>query len=124
MTSPNISLSNGVQMPMLGLGTWQVGCRCCLAIYQIPLFNHSSCFQATEGAVAEALRIALRNGYRHIDTAAAYANEAEIGNVLQEFFKSGELKREDVFIVTKVGNPGIYNIFIDINKKDKRIIIF
>jgi diketogulonate reductase-like aldo/keto reductase len=46
--------------------------------------------------------LALKQGYRHIDTAAAYANEAEIGQVLQEFFKSGELEREDVFVTTKV----------------------
>jgi diketogulonate reductase-like aldo/keto reductase len=69
--------------------------------------------------VAEALRIALRNGYRLIDTATAYANEAEIGQVLQEFFKSGELKREDVFIVTKVSNWEI----LFINKNDKIIIL-
>jgi diketogulonate reductase-like aldo/keto reductase len=52
--------------------------------------------------VGNALRIALKNGYRLIDTAWAYKNEAEIGQVLQEFFKSGELKREDIFVTTKL----------------------
>ncbi|KAI6195940.1 alcohol dehydrogenase [Aphelenchoides besseyi] len=75
-----ITLSNGVKMPIFGLGTWQ----------------------AKEGEVAAALRIALENGYRLIDTATAYKNEAEIGAVLQEFFKAGKLKREDVFITTKL----------------------
>ncbi|KAI6195889.1 alcohol dehydrogenase [Aphelenchoides besseyi] len=75
-----ITLSNGVKMPIFGLGTWQ----------------------ANEGEVAAALRVALENGYRLIDTATAYQNEAEIGAVLQEFFKAGKLKREDVFITTKL----------------------
>ncbi|KAI6238628.1 alcohol dehydrogenase [Aphelenchoides fujianensis] len=76
----DITLSNGVRMPLFGLGTWQAG----------------------QGEVAAALRIALRNGYRSIDTATAYGNEKEIGDVLQEFFRSGELKREDIFVTTKL----------------------
>jgi diketogulonate reductase-like aldo/keto reductase len=52
--------------------------------------------------MARTLRIALKNGYRLIDTASAYKTEGEIGQVLQEFFKSGQLKREDVFVTTKV----------------------
>jgi diketogulonate reductase-like aldo/keto reductase len=60
--------------------------------------------------VAEALPIALKNGYRLIDTAWVYKdglpheNEAKIGQVLQEFFKSNELelKREDIFVTTKL----------------------
>ncbi|KAI6223852.1 alcohol dehydrogenase [Aphelenchoides besseyi] len=75
-----ITLSNGVKMPNFGLGTWQ----------------------SNEGEVAAALRVALENGYRLIDTAAAYQNEKEIGAVLQEFFKAGKLKREDIFITTKL----------------------
>ena len=54
--------------------------------------------------VAEAVRGALKAGYKMIDCAACYGNEAEIGNVLDELFKAGEVKREDVFIVSKVWN--------------------
>ena len=46
---------------------------------------------------------ALKEGYRHIDTAHAYNNESEVGNALEEIFKGGIVKREDVFVVTKVG---------------------
>uniref|UniRef100_A0A915E5N8 NADP-dependent oxidoreductase domain-containing protein n=1 Tax=Ditylenchus dipsaci TaxID=166011 RepID=A0A915E5N8_9BILA len=75
-----ITLSNGVKMPTVGLGTWQAG----------------------PGEVENALRIALDNGYRQIDTAAAYQNEEEIGKVLNEYISSGKIKREELFIVTKL----------------------
>ncbi|KAI6170022.1 alcohol dehydrogenase [Aphelenchoides besseyi] len=75
-----IMLSNGVKMPSFGLGTWQ----------------------ANEDEVAAAIRVVLENGYRLIDTAAAYQNKTEIGAVLQEFFKAAKLKREDIFITTKL----------------------
>lgn len=48
--------------------------------------------------------MALETGYRHIDTAFYYRNERIIGNVLKEWFDSGKLKREDVFVTTKL--PG------------------
>lgn len=54
----------------------------------------------------QAVRVALEEGYRLIDTAACYENENEIGDVLQEFFTSGKLKREEVFITTKVRHGG------------------
>ena len=40
--------------------------------------------------------------YRLIDTATIYENEADIGNALEKYFKTGKVKREDVFVVTKV----------------------
>jgi diketogulonate reductase-like aldo/keto reductase len=46
----------------------------------------------------------LELGYRHIDTAFAYQNETAIGTTLKKWFDSGKLKREDVFIVTKVSH--------------------
>jgi diketogulonate reductase-like aldo/keto reductase len=69
-------LADGNEMPMLGLGVWQVpgGPEC-----------------------ASAVRTALELGYRHIDTAQAYGNEASVGQGLRE---SG-LPREQVFITTK-----------------------
>lgn len=51
-----------------------------------------------------ALNAALENGYRHFDTAYIYGNEKELGEVLKEWFSQGKLKREDVFITTKL--PG------------------
>lgn len=71
-----ISLNNGIQMPMLGFGTFQISGSAC------------------EAAVSTALGV----GYRLIDTAEAYGNEAEVGRALA----SCSLPREDLFITTKV----------------------
>ena len=49
-----------------------------------------------------AIRTALEYGYRLIDTAYSYKNEKLIGQVLSDVLKSGGLKREDIFITTKV----------------------
>ena len=72
----NLTLNNGVEMPTLGFG-----------VYQTP----------PEETVA-AVETALRTGYRHIDTAAAYGNEREVGEGVR---RSG-LARDEVFIETKV----------------------
>jgi 2,5-diketo-D-gluconate reductase A len=73
-------LADGSQLPMLGLGVWQVpdGPKC-----------------------VDAVRWALELGYRHIDTAQAYGNEASVGRALRD---SG-VPRDEVFITTKF-NPG------------------
>lgn len=76
MTVPIITLNNGVQMPALGYG-----------VFQTPP-------DETRTAVSEALQA----GYRHIDTAAAYANERGVG----EAIAGSGLKRDDVFIETKI----------------------
>ena len=68
--------ANGVKIPLLGLGTWDVRGRNCVS------------------QVAQALKI----GYRHIDTAQAYENEAEVGEGIR---KSG-VKRDAIFLTTKV----------------------
>src|SRR5215472_434348 len=69
-------LADGNQLPMLGLGVWQV----------------------PDGAACEnAVRWALELGYRHIDTAQAYGNEASVGRALA----ASGVAREDVFITTK-----------------------
>jgi aryl-alcohol dehydrogenase-like predicted oxidoreductase len=76
---------------------------------------------------------ALELGYRHIDTAYMYRNEAAIGKTLKKWFDSGKLKREDIFIVTKVDNTEKYtsslvetvtaiqpiSLFISITKKEQ-----
>ncbi|GJQ78284.1 hypothetical protein Trydic_g22126 [Trypoxylus dichotomus] len=68
------------QMPALGYGTWQ----------------------GSGDDLEKGLEIALETGYRHIDTAARYQNEEIIGRVLKKWFDSGKLKREDLFITTKL----------------------
>ena len=76
MTSPTISLNNGVTMPALGFGV----------------------FQTPPDETLAAVRAALDTGYRHIDTAAAYGNEREVGEGVR---RSG-LDRDEVFVETKV----------------------
>jgi diketogulonate reductase-like aldo/keto reductase len=73
---PNVTLNNGVQIPALGLG-----------VFQTPP-------DETTAAVQEALRL----GYRHIDTAAAYGNEREVGEAIRH---SG-IARDEIFIETKI----------------------
>lgn len=76
------TLNNGVKMPALGLGTANV-------IEQIP-------------QTKQAVKAAIKSGYRHIDTAWAYRCEDRIGEALKELFEEGVIKREDIFITTKV----------------------
>ena len=73
---PSVRLAEGVTMPMVGFGTW-------------PLRGHSA---------TVAVGRALQAGYRHVDTATMYANEAEIGRALLD---SG-LPRQDLFLTTKL----------------------
>jgi diketogulonate reductase-like aldo/keto reductase len=72
----NVKLASGTNMPILGLGTWQARGR---------------------SAVNAVLR-ALEVGYRHIDTATAYGNEAQVGQAIAE---SG-VPREQIFVTTKL----------------------
>lgn len=76
MSTPDITLNNGVVIPALGFG-----------VYQTPP-------DETRTVVAEA----LRTGYRYIDTAAAYGNERGVGEALAD----SDLARDDVFVETKI----------------------
>jgi 2,5-diketo-D-gluconate reductase A len=76
MTKNTITLNNGVEMPAIGLG-----------VFQSPPME--------TGAAVEA---AIRSGYRHIDTAAAYGNERDVGEGIR---RSG-IARDDIFIETKI----------------------
>lgn len=76
------TLHNGVQMPALGLGTANIGER------------------APE--TKQAVKAAIKAGYRHIDTAWYYGTESYIGEALTELFENGDVKRSDLFITTKV----------------------
>ena len=57
---------------------------------------------STPGEVASAVEAALRAGYRNFDFAELYGNEAEIGESLQKCFKEGVVKREEVFLTSKL----------------------
>ena len=81
--SSTYTLINGVNIPCIGFGTWQT----------------------PDGEVAyESVLAALKCGYRHIDTATAYGNEESVGKAINDFLKSGEAKRSDLFITTKLHN--------------------
>ena len=75
-TTPALQLNNGVTMPALGLGV----------------------FQSPPEETTAAVETALRDGYRHIDTAAAYGNEREVGDAV----RASGLDRSDVFLETKI----------------------
>jgi predicted aldo/keto reductase-like oxidoreductase len=70
-------------------------CNCRIFVYD---------FQSPPEEVSVAVDVALEVGYRHIDTAFMYQNEAAIGKTLKKWFDAGKLKREDIFLVTKVSS--------------------
>ena len=82
---PKIKLSNGAEMPVIGLGTFGSD-------------NYSN------NEIAQAVKMAIRMGYRHIDCASVYGNEKEIGEVLAELIGNGTVKRDDLWITSKVWN--------------------
>jgi len=58
---------------------------------------------------------ALEIGYRHFDIAYNYKNEAHLGNVLKKWFDDGKIKREDLFITTKVSTINYHIYFVLLN---------
>lgn len=76
--TPSVTLHHSVRMPVLGLGV----------------------FQVSDQQAAQAVGTALAAGYRHVDTAAAYGNEAGVGRGIA----ASGLPREDVFVTTKLWN--------------------
>lgn len=72
----NYTLSNGVKIPKIGLGTWLI----------------------PDGEAAQAVRDAVAMGYRHIDTAQAYGNERGVG----EGVRTCGIPREEIFVTSKV----------------------
>ncbi|XP_046349402.2 1,5-anhydro-D-fructose reductase-like [Haliotis rufescens] len=79
-----LTMNNGLKMPSVGLGTYLL----------------------KQDILKQALDYALFLGYRHIDTALSYENEVEIGEVIHERIKAGRLKRNELFVTTKV--PSVY----------------
>ena len=76
LTQETYTLSNGVQIPKLGLGTWFI----------------------EDDKAAQAVREAVGMGYRHIDTAQAYENERGVG----EGVRTCDVPREELFVTTKL----------------------
>jgi 2,5-diketo-D-gluconate reductase A len=77
-TVPTVTLENGVEIPQLGLGVWQV----------------------EDEIVSDVVRAAFDSGYRHIDTAAIYGNEEGVGRAIA----ASGLPRDEVFLTTKLWN--------------------
>ena len=80
-----IKVNNDVEMPAMGLGV----------------------FQVENDTTAEIVKNAIELGYRSIDTAAIYGNEAGVGEGIKSALASTGLKREDLFITSKVWNAGL-----------------
>ena len=77
---PSVKLSSGFDFPILGLGTWK----------------------SQPGQVATAVKHALKIGYRHIDCAYVYGNESEVGQGLKEAMMEFNIKREEIFVTSKL----------------------
>ncbi len=77
-----LQFTNGDSMPILGLGTWQ----------------------ANSGDVYNAVKEALKAGYRHIDCAAIYGNEAEVGEAITDSIEEGVVNRDELWVTSKLWN--------------------
>ncbi len=82
MTIPTLQLANGDPFPMIGLGVWKVAGPDCPGL----------------------IHAALEAGYRHFDLACDYGNEAEVGEGFRQAFATGLVKREDLWITSKLWN--------------------
>ncbi|OIW32327.1 Aldo/keto reductase [Coniochaeta ligniaria NRRL 30616] len=80
MAPSSFKLNTGARIPALGLGTWQ----------------------AAQGDVKNAVSYALRTGYKLVDCAFCYGNEPEVGEGIKEALDSGAVKRDDLFVTSKM----------------------
>ena len=80
LESKTVKLNSGYTMPINGLGTYSLHGETCV----------------------NSVKSALQSGVRLIDTASAYGNEEEVGQAIREAIDEGTIKREDVFVITKI----------------------
>ena len=90
ISEKTVILNNGIKMPILGLGTWTL----------------------SNSETEESVYTAIKTGYRLRDTVEYYRNEEGVGRGLKKSIEEGKVKREDIFITTKImpdaySNPDI-----------------
>jgi len=98
-----ITLSNGHKIPTMGLGT----------------------LKSAPDEVEQAVKYAIDIGYRHIDCAYVYGNEPEVGNAINDKISSGAVKREDLFITSKLWDichdPKLFKSALQISLKNLQL---
>jgi len=87
-----VELCDGSTIPAVGLGTWK----------------------SKPGEVEQAVKDAIDVGYRHIDCAMIYQNEEEVGRSIKEKINDGTVKREDLFIVSKLWNSHHHPDYVEV----------
>src|SRR5436190_16952271 len=81
-SAPSLSLANGQSVPSVGLGLWKL----------------------PRDMAAERVMKAIDVGYRHLDSACDYGNETEVGQGIRRSIQAGKVKRDDLWITSKLGN--------------------
>lgn len=81
-TYPTLKLRSGLSFPAFGLGTWK----------------------SKPGEVYDAVRAALEIGYRHLDCAAVYGNETEVGQAIKDAIAAGDITRDELWVTSKLWN--------------------
>ncbi|KAI8631663.1 Aldo/keto reductase [Xylariaceae sp. FL1651] len=99
MAPSTFKLNTGQEMPAVGLGTWQ----------------------SAPGEVAAAVTYALKVGYKLIDAAYCYGNEDEVGQGIKAAIDAGYVKREEIFVVTKLWNTYSTRVELNLTKSLKAL---